>query len=130
MQLTEERQGTVTLPVGGPGPALTPQDQGRMLCEGLGRPFRSTSIPPEMFDWIRWMISPLALVSQRFRDRMEFLRIAKFYATESMLHWDETAKRYDADATPEFGEDTLADFYAKLAAGDMSPPERGEHSLF
>ncbi|GIR71641.1 MAG: hypothetical protein CM15mP74_28920 [Halieaceae bacterium] len=61
-----------------------------MLCEGLGRPFRSTSIPPEMFDWIRWVISPLALVSQRFRDRMEFLRIAKFYATESMLHWDET----------------------------------------
>ena len=101
-----------------------------MLCEGLGRPFRSTSIPPEMFDWIRWVISPLALVSQRFRDRMEFLRIAKFYATESMLHWDETAKRYDADATPEFGEDTLADFYTKLAAGEISPPERGEHSLF
>ena len=120
----------MTLSVGGPGPALTPQDQGRMLCEGLGRPFRSTSIPPEMFDWIRWVISPLALVSQRFRDRMEFLRIAKFYATESMLHWDENAKRYDADATPEFGEDTLADFYAKLASGDISPPERGEHSLF
>ena len=130
MQLAEERQGTVTLPIGGPGPALTPQDQGRMLCEGLGRPFRSASIPPEMFDWIRWVISPLALVSQRLRDRMEFLRIAKFYATESMLHWDETAKRYDADATPEFGEDTLADFYAELAAGDIAPPERGEHSLF
>ena len=118
------------LPIGGPGPALTPQDQGRLLCETLGQPFRTTSLPPEMFDWIRWLISPLALVSQRMKDRLEFLRIAKFYATESMLWWDAVAKRYDAQATPEFGDDTLQDFYAKLAAGEAALPDRGEHSLF
>ena len=83
-----------------------------------------------MFDWIRWLISPLGLVSRRIRDRMEFLRIAKFYATESMLCWDAEAKRYDAEATPEFGSDTLQDFYAKLASGESLPPERGGHSLF
>ena len=123
-------EGTLILPIGGPGPALTPQDQGRLLCETVGQPFRSTSLPPEMFDWIRWLISPLGLVSRRIRDRMEFLRIAKFYATESMLCWDAEAKRYDAEATPEFGSDTLQDFYAKLASGEARPPERGEHSLF
>ena len=126
----ESPEGTVILPIGGPGPALTPQDQGRLLCETLGQPFRSTSLPPEMFDWIRWLISPLGLVSRRVRDRMEFLRIAKFYATESMLCWDAEAKRYDAEATPEFGSDTLQDFYAKLASGEVLVPERGEHSLF
>jgi divinyl chlorophyllide a 8-vinyl-reductase len=121
---------TAVLPIGGPGPALTPQDQGRLLCETLGQPFRTTSLPPEMFDWIRWLISPLALVSQRIRDRVEFLRIAKFYATESMLCWDATAERYDAEATPEFGDDTLQAFYAGLASGEIALPERGEHSLF
>jgi divinyl chlorophyllide a 8-vinyl-reductase len=121
---------TAVLPIGGPGPALTPQDQGRLLCETLRQPFRTTSLPPEMFDWIRWLISPLALVSQRMRDRMEFLRIAKFYATESMLCWDAAAERYDAEATPEFGDDTLQAFYAGLASGELKMPERGEHSLF
>ena len=123
-------EGNLILPIGGPGPALTPQDQGRMLCETLGQPFRSTSLPPEMFDWIRWLISPLGLVSSAIRDRMEFLRIAKFYATESMLCWDAAANRYDAEATPEFGSDTLQEFYKRLASGEVLPPERGEHSLF
>ena len=129
-KLASPPSSTAVLPIGGPGPALTPQDQGRLLCETLGQPFRTTSLPPEMFDWIRWLISPLGLVSQRMRDRMEFLRIAKFYATESMLYWDATAKRYDAEATPEFGDDTLQVFYARLASGELKMPERGEHKLF
>ena len=129
-KLASPPSSTAVLPIGGPGPALTPQDQGRLLCETLGQPFRTTSLPPEMFDWIRWLISPLGLVSQRMRDRMEFLRIAKFYATESMLYWDATAERYDAEATPEFGDDTLQVFYAGLASGELKMPERGGHSLF
>ena len=129
-KLASPPSSTAVLPIGGPGPALTPQDQGRLLCETLRQPFRTTSLPPEMFDWIRWLISPLALVSQSVRDRMEFLRIAKFYATESMLCWDADAERYDAEATPEFGDDTLQAFYAGLASGEIALPERGEHSLF
>ena len=129
-KLASPPSATAVLPIGGPGPALTPQDQGRLLCETLGQPFRTTSLPPEMFDWIRWLISPLGLVSRRMRDRMEFLRIAKFYATESMLCWDATAERYDAEVTPEYGDDTLQAFYAGLASGELKMPERGEHSLF
>ena len=39
------------------------------------------------------------------------MRIAYFYATESMLVWDEKAKKYSHKATPETGSDKLEDFY-------------------
>ena len=52
--------------------------------------------------------SGLAAVSgkvQRKRGQTgrEFARTGRYYATESMLVWDEAAGRYDPDATPEFG---------------------------
>jgi divinyl chlorophyllide a 8-vinyl-reductase len=83
-----------------------------------------------MFDWFRWLLMPLALVSPSFAKRVEFLRIAKFYATESMLCWDHDDQRYDEDGTPEFGTDTLAAFYQRVLSGSESAPERGEHRLF
>ena len=130
LKLTDSCEGTRIYPIGGPGPALTPQDQGRLLCEAVGKPFRTTSVPPEMFDWMRWLIAPLAWFSSGMRDRAEFLRIAKFYATESMLVWDESSQRYDARSTPEFGEDTLSGFYARVCSGELPLPERGEQRLF
>ena len=130
LKLTDSCEGTHIYPIGGPGPALTPQEQGRLLCEAVGKPFRTTSVPPEMFDWMRWLIAPLAWFSSGMRDRAEFLRIAKFYATESMLVWDESSQRYDARNTPEFGADTLSGFYAKVCSGELPPPERGEQRLF
>ncbi len=130
LKLTDASEGTHVYPIGGPGPALTPQEQGRLLCEALGKPFRTTSLPPEMFDWLRWLIAPLAWFSSGMKDRAEFLRIAKFYATESMLVWDESSQRYDARNTPEFGTDTLSEFYAKVFSGELPLPDRGEQRLF
>jgi divinyl chlorophyllide a 8-vinyl-reductase len=130
LKLADADEGTRIYPIGGPGPALTPQEQGRMLCEALGKPFTTTSIPPEMFDWLRWLIAPLAWFSSGMRDRVEFLKIANFYATESMLVWDESSQRYDAGSTPEFGTDTLAGFYAKVSSGELTLPDRGEQRLF
>ena len=130
LKLMDASEGTHVYPIGGPGPALTPQEQGRLLCEALGKPFRTTSVPPEMFDWMRWLIAPLAWFSSGMRDRAEFLRIAKFYATESMLVWDESSQRYDARNTPEFGTDTLSGFYVKVCSGELPLPERGEQRLF
>jgi divinyl chlorophyllide a 8-vinyl-reductase len=46
-----------------------------------------------------------------------------------MLLWDPVAQRYDADATPSFGTDTLADHYARLLRGDVAD-DRGEHAVF
>jgi len=129
-QLDEHREGTVVLPIGGPGPAIAPAAQAAMLCEAANVPLKTRSLPPRMFDWFRWVLTPLAGLSPRFAKRVEFLRIAKFYATESMLCWDHDHQCYDADATPEFGNDTLAAFYQRILSGDESAPERGEHRLF
>lgn len=46
-----------------------------------------------------------------------------------MLVLNTETGEYDADATPETGRDSLADFYKSLAAG-APPPARGDHAVF
>jgi divinyl chlorophyllide a 8-vinyl-reductase len=43
--------------------------------------------------------------------------------------WDPATGRYDADATPSTGSQTLFDFYAALVSG-AAQPERGDHAVF
>jgi divinyl chlorophyllide a 8-vinyl-reductase len=62
-------------------------------------------------------------------EKAEFARIGHYYATESMLLWDEARQRYDAAATPEFGSITLKMAYAALLDG-RSEQKLGEHALF
>ena len=61
------------------------------------------------------------------RAKADFARIGRYYATESMLVWD--GHRYDADATPEFGTETLGDHYAALLRGDVTT-DLGDHAVF
>jgi divinyl chlorophyllide a 8-vinyl-reductase len=46
-----------------------------------------------------------------------------------MLVWDAQAGRYDADATPEYGSDTLRDHYARVLAGEIKV-DLGDHAVF
>ena len=46
-----------------------------------------------------------------------------------MLYLDPATGRYDADATPTTGTETLFDFYASVVAGAVAP-ERGDHAVF
>jgi divinyl chlorophyllide a 8-vinyl-reductase len=46
-----------------------------------------------------------------------------------MLVWDPVAQRYDADATPSTGTETLGDHYRRLARGDAED-DRGAHAVF
>ena len=48
-----------------------------------------------------------------WQDAAEFGRIGRYYATESMLVWDDKAQKYIADATPSYGKDTLEDFFRR-----------------
>ncbi|MEM9477896.1 MAG: NAD(P)H-binding protein [Pseudomonadota bacterium] len=123
-----DRQGRI-LPIGGPGPALTPLDQGRLLFEAAGRPARFRHVPVAMMDAIGGVARGLGLVSQRWADKAEFVRIGRYYATESMLVWDNGAGRYDADATPEFGHETLCAFYRDVIAGRRQV-QLGDHAVF
>lgn len=117
------------LPIGGPGPALTPRDQGEALFALLGKPARFSSAPVALLDAIIGVLSALGAVVPALRERAELARIGRYYATESMLAWDDAAGRYDADATPSTGAETLAAHYAGLIAG-ARVHERGAHSVF
>jgi divinyl chlorophyllide a 8-vinyl-reductase len=117
------------LPIGGPGPAITSRAQGEMLFQALGQTPRFTSVPVAMMSAIVGGLSFFGKVSARLREKAELARIGRYYATESMLVWDDANGRYDADATPEFGSETLGDHYQRLASGDMAD-DRGEHAVF
>lgn len=117
------------LPVGGPGPALTPRDQAALLASLLGRPVPLKRVPVALISTIAGALALGGRVSARLAAKAEFARIGHYYATESMLVWDPAAGRYDADATPSFGTRTLADHYAALLAG-TAVHERGEHAVF
>ena len=74
-------------------------------------------------------LTPLGIVSRKLKEKAELARIGRYYATESMLLWDAATGRYDADATPEYGTERLADHYAALAAGEIEDT-RGSHAVF
>jgi divinyl chlorophyllide a 8-vinyl-reductase len=117
------------LPIGGPGPAITPLDQAAALSKILGREVKIRRAPVAIMDAAVAVLGALSPVSRRLRAKAELARIGRYYATESMLVWDEAARRYDADATPETGTQTLFEFYARLARGEARV-ELGEHAIF
>lgn len=117
------------LPIGGPGPAITPREQGEKLFALIGREPRFLHAPVAMMDAIIFMLSGLGVFYPPLRDKAELARIGRYYATESMLVLDPETGRYDADATPATGSDTLFDHYANLIASGAAI-ERGDHSIF
>ena len=117
------------LPIGGPGPAQTPREMGEMLFALLGQKPRFRQVPLALLDGIIAVLSALGRLSPALRDKAELARIGRYYATESMLVLDPATGRYDADATPETGSDTLAAHYIGLLRGDVGD-ERGEHAVF
>ena len=104
------------LPIGGPGPAISPKEQGEMLFALLGKEPRYRSITPRLMDLAIAALSLAGRFSKRAAAKAEYARIGRYYATESMLVWDTQRQVYDADATPEFGEDTLKAHYSNLLA--------------
>lgn len=127
--ITDEQLHNKVLPVGGPGPAMTPLQQAEALFTALDRPPRLRRVPVAMLDVIVRLLDWAGTVSPRLREKAELARIGRYYATESMLVWDEAAGRYDAGATPSFGSETLQDFYSRLATGEAEP-DRGAHRVF
>ncbi|WPZ34032.1 hypothetical protein T8K17_22675 [Thalassobaculum sp. OXR-137] len=117
------------LPIGGPGPAITPLEQGDRLFELLKQAPRVRRVPIGLLDAAIVVLSVLGTVSRRLRDKVELARIGRYYATESMLVLDPATGRYDAEATPSTGTDTLFDFYAEVIAQEASV-DLGEHAVF
>jgi divinyl chlorophyllide a 8-vinyl-reductase len=116
------------LPIGGPGEAITPKQQGEELYALLGRAPRFTHVPVMLLDVIIWLLATLGCLFPPLKDKAELARIGRYYATESMLVLDGASGRYDAEATPTTGSETLLDFYARLIRGEAKV-ERGDHAV-
>ncbi len=117
------------LPIGGPGEAMTPKQQGEQLFALLGRAPKFSHVPVAMLDAIVWLLGGLGRISPKLAAKAELARIGRYYATESMLVLDPTTGRYDAAATPSTGTETLRDFHARLIEGEAKV-ERGDHAVF
>lgn len=127
--LWDESSWNKTLPIGGPGPAISPREQGEALFALAGKVPRYTQVSPQLLRGIAGGLAGLARVIPRLQAKAELARIGHYYATESMLVWDVDAARYDAAATPSTGQDTLLDYYQQLIAGTATL-ERGTHKVF
>ncbi len=116
-------------PIGGPGPAITPLDQAQVLSHLLRREVKIRHAPVVVMNLAITALGVLARASTKCAANAEFARIGRYYGTESMLVWDQMAGRYDADATPQTGRDTLFDHYERLLNGDARTDLR-EHAVF
>lgn len=127
--LSDPSRHNRVMPIGGPGDAITPLQQGEHLFALLGLPPRFKRVPLALLDAIIASLSFAGRIVPRFSRYAELARIGRYYATESMLVLDVQTGRYDATITPSTGSDTLFDYYAELVHGNALA-ERGDHSVF
>lgn len=127
--LEDERRWNRVLPIGGPGDAITPIQQGEFLFALLRRPPLIRKVPVALLDGIAGALGAFAPLSSRLAEKAELARIGRYYATESMLWLNPESGRYDATGTPSTGVETLFDYYTSVIAGEAAP-ERGDHAVF
>jgi divinyl chlorophyllide a 8-vinyl-reductase len=80
------------------------------LC---GQKPRYVRIPIKILKLIIIIFRLAGSISKRAAQKSEYARIGLYYATESMLVWDDKLNKYDEEATPETGHETLFNFYAR-----------------
>lgn len=117
------------LPIGGPGPAITPLDQAQILSELLGRRVKIKRVPLWIMNGVANALGMASQVIPALRTSAELARIGRYYASESMLVWDADSQRYDEQATPSTGVQRLRDHYADLLAG-RTTHDSGQHAVF
>jgi divinyl chlorophyllide a 8-vinyl-reductase len=107
------------LPIGGPKQSLTPKDIGKILFEIFEVSPKYKSFPTKILDVIRVLLLIISPLSNWAKNKSELIKIAKYYATESMLIWDEKKECYDANMTPSTGKDTLRDYFYSIKNLDL-----------
>ena len=117
------------LPIGGPGPAITLLDQGEYLFKILDRKPSFRSVPASLLSGVAAVLDGLGKVVPPLAAKAELARIGHYYATESMLVLNPETGLYDADATPETGNDTLFEYLQRLIDGSETA-DRVDYDLF
>lgn len=127
--LEDQERWNRVLPIGGPGPALTPRQQGEALFAMLGKEPRFRSVPLGLLDTVAGMLGLAGKVMPSLATKAELARIGRYYASESMLVLDPATGWYDTEATPSTGSQTLFDHYRAVLDGRASV-DRGDHAVF
>lgn len=127
--LEHESRWDRILPIGGPGEAITPRQQGEALFALLGRAPKFRYVPVALLDAVIGGLAGLGRMVPLLAAKAELARIGRYYATESMLVLDSETGLYDAAGTPSTGSETLFDFYRSVLNGAKAP-ERGDHAVF
>ena len=83
--LDDNRRWNRVLPIGGPGEAITPRQQGEALFALLGRKPHFRRVPVALLDGIIGALSVAARLVPSLAEKAELARIGRYYATESML---------------------------------------------
>ncbi|KAK4797663.1 hypothetical protein SAY86_029989 [Trapa natans] len=127
--LSEDKINQV-LPIGGPGKALTPLEQGEMLFRLLRKEPKFFKVPIEVMDFAIGVLDFLVKIFPSMEDAAEFGKIGRYYAAESMLLLDPETGEYTADKTPSYGKDTLEEFFERVIREGMAGQELGEQTIF
>jgi divinyl chlorophyllide a 8-vinyl-reductase len=127
--LNDARLHNRVLPIGGPGEAMTPRQQGEQLFALVGRPPRFRQVPVALLDGIIGVLGAGGRWMPTLAAKAELARIGRYYATESMLVLNPATGHYDAQATPSTGKDTLSEHYSGLLSGKFGD-QRGDHAVF
>ncbi|OWM74112.1 divinyl chlorophyllide a 8-vinyl-reductase, chloroplastic [Punica granatum] len=127
--LSEDKINKV-LPIGGPGKALTPLEQGEMLFRLLGKKPKFLKVPIEIMDFAIGVLDFLVKIFPSLEDAAEFGKIGRYYAAESMLLLDPETGDYSAKKTPSYGKDTLEEFFERVIREGMTGQELGEQTIF
>ncbi|KAL1548511.1 3,8-divinyl protochlorophyllide a 8-vinyl-reductase (NADPH) [Salvia divinorum] len=118
------------LPIGGPGKAVTPLEQGEMLFRLVGKEPKFLKVPIQRMDFAIGVLDFLVKIFPSLEDAAEFGKIGRYYAAESMLIWDPETGEYDADSTPSYDNDSLEGFFKRVLEQGMAGQELGEQTIF
>ncbi|GIL55397.1 hypothetical protein Vafri_10957 [Volvox africanus] len=128
--VTDEDKVDKVLPIGGPSRAYTAKQQAELLFQITGMPPKFFSVPVALMDGIIAIFDALTRLFPSLEDTAEFARIGKYYATESMLVWDEQRGVYVEEATPGYGKDTLEEFFTRAVKEGLKGQELGDQAVF
>ena len=128
--LNDIKRHNAILPIGGPGPAITPIEQAQLLFRLLQKPEKIRRVPSALFKVINGVLAGPSFFSDRLADKREFVNIGHYYATESMLLWDPELSVYSAQNTPEFGDQSLEAFFRQALKTGLDGQDLGAHKLF
>ncbi|GLT42002.1 hypothetical protein SLA2020_160260 [Shorea laevis] len=118
------------LPIGGPGRALTPLEQGEILFKLLGKEPKFLKVPIGIMDFAIGILDFLVRIFPAMENAAEFGKIGRYYAAESMLVLDPETGEYSAEKTPSYGKDTLEEFFERVLREGMAGQELGEQTIF